>query len=225
MTDGRAYNIFVKDDATGNYLRDGLQVPSNPATYAAAVVAGGTPAQIQRLTTGAFFRKHVTSGIAAGSSTCRLGDSTAQIGCLTQADPCSIGYAGREADVAVSGGVITALAVNGVVDSATNIAQLLSASPVNQYPLSRKLFFNSLAGFQNVIGGEAILARCFGNHNILNPIMADHGFIPMNDPAVTAIPGFTSGLPFCQNLPNATCSPGTSGDNGACASLPSDIIQ
>ena len=232
MTDGRAYNLFVKDDATGNYLRDGLQVPQAPATFAAGVIAGNSPNQIQRLTVGAYFRKHLLSGIATGSSACVLNDSTAQIGCLTQADSCGLGYAGREADQAVAGGVITALNVNGIADTAANIAQLLNPSPVNLYPLSRKLFFNTLVGFGNLVpsgastSGEFELAKCFGNSAIVNPIMASHGFIPMNDATVT--PFNPGGKAICQNMPNATCSPGTSGDNGVCATaagLPAGLIQ
>lgn len=95
-------------------------------------------------------------GLASG---CQYQDMTDQIGCLAQADPCSIGYAGDAAKADVGGAGVANGASGpsngplGAFDSArvaqvypgTTTVQLLGLG--GEYQLSRKLYFNSLVGF------------------------------------------------------------------------------
>lgn len=214
MTDGRAYNMWVKD-STGKILKDGFTVPSDPANFPS------NPATTQRLVTGAFFRAHTSIVATGGGSTCQLGDSTAQIGCLTQADPCTIGFAGREA---ATGGSV-ALSVNGVSDDEVNIVKLLaptaSADFAARYPMSRKLYFNSLQGFSNLFAGsgEAALASCFASNAIMNPIMQSHNFIPMSHTTMFN----PSGSIQCQDFDDVLC--GGASNTDSCASLPGGFIH
>jgi len=214
-TDGRVYNLAVKD-VTGKYLKDNFTVPVAPTNYPA------NPAVTQRLVTGAFFRAHMTKVAVGGGSTCQTADSTAQIGCLTQADGCTVGFAGKEG---ATGGAVS-LDVNGVSPTSTNIAKLLINAP-DKYPMSRKLYFNTEVGFNNLFAGsgEAALAKCFATTSLVAPIMAAHHFIPMNDPAVVAVNGTSKIL--CEDYQLNQCnSPATSGNpNGSCATLPANYIQ
>jgi hypothetical protein len=214
-TDGRVYNLAVKD-ATGKYLKDNFTVPVTPTNYP------GNPATTQRLVTGAFFRAHMTKVAVGGGTTCQTADSTAQIGCLAQADGCTIGFAGKEG---ATGGAVS-LAINDVVLSPTSIAKILT-NAADRYPMSRKLYFNTEVGFNNLFAGsgEAALAKCFANTALVSPIMNNHHFIPMNDPAVLAVNGTNKIL--CQDYDLNQCnSPATTGaPNGSCALLPGGYIQ
>jgi hypothetical protein len=86
--DGRAYNLPLK-----------VAGGTEPAKY---LVDGNKNRAV-----GSFFRIHQasSSSYSANANTCQFMNDTQQIGCLAAADPCSLGYAGREADqVAVTGG-------------------------------------------------------------------------------------------------------------------------
>jgi ABC-type phosphate transport system substrate-binding protein len=189
---GRAYNLIVKN-ADGSYVKDNLN----------------------RFITGAFYGVHTSKVIATGAATCTQTDSTAQIGCLAQADPCSMGYAGREA--ANQAGSI-ALTLNGITDSQANIEKIVTApSDPTFYPLSRKLFFSTVAGFgdPNLATGELELAKCMSNGSIVNPIITSHGFID--------VPG---GI-FCQDFDERTCvSPAMTytTNSNACGSNPAGVV-
>jgi ABC-type phosphate transport system substrate-binding protein len=220
MTDGRAYNLWIKD-STGKLLKDGFTVPSDPTNFPT------NPATTQRLVTGGFFRTHMSIVANGGGTTCQDTDSTAQIGCLTQADPCTIGFAGREA---ATGGSI-ALNVNGVSDQEVNIVKLLapagSADFAARYPMSRKLFFNTLVGFPALTpgSGEAALAKCFATNAIVDPIMSSHNFIPMSHTTAFNAAGSIFCQDFDETAPLSTgCGfPGT--NSNSCASLPAGFIQ
>ncbi|HEY2899467.1 MAG TPA: hypothetical protein VGL59_02745 [Polyangia bacterium] len=190
---GRAYNLIVKN-ADGSYVKDNLG----------------------RFVTGAFYRVHTTKVMANGGGTaCTLTDSTAQIGCLAQADPCSVGYAGREATD--QAGTI-ALTLNGITDDQSNIIKIVTApSDPTFYPLSRKLFFSTVAGFgdPNLASGELELAKCMSNGAIVNPIITSHGFID--------VPG---GI-FCQDFDERTCvAPAMTfaTNTNACTSNPAGVV-
>ncbi len=129
---GRAYNLIVKN-ADGTYVKDNLN----------------------RFITGAFYRVH-TSKVMAGSggTVCTKDSSTDQIGCLAQADQCSFGYAGREADKQPGS---IALTINGITDTQANIEKIVTApADPTFYPLSRKLFFNSVVGFGDPAAGGGV---------------------------------------------------------------------
>ena len=203
--DGRQYNL-VTVVAKG-------QVPN--------AQQGTTPFQFaydanKRFMTGSYFRIHSTT---AGQSNvpdptvgqtglCTENDDTSQIGCLTDSDPCSIGYAGREAAKSYPGlgtpavpqpATLKALAVNGTPpftptgdpDAALkNLLQPSGTTPV--YPLARRLYFNTLVGFTHLAGGESELAQCYGDNNIIGPAISGHGFV--------AIPGGVQCLDYPEEL-------------------------
>jgi hypothetical protein len=97
--DGRQYNgpvSVLTSQFTGTYQK----FKQTGATYQFAVDAVGNPQA------GSFYRIHsMTAGLhnvpdpsgAGTTGLCNENDDTSQIGCLVDSDPCSIGYAGREA--------------------------------------------------------------------------------------------------------------------------------
>ena len=164
--DGRRYNLVTV-------------VPANQIPLAQR---GTTPFQFaldvnKRIMLGSFYRIHSTTGAAgnvpdlsAGTTgLCQENDDTSQIGCLTDSDPCSIGYAGREAAKAYPGlgtpavpqpKPLKALAVNGTppftpaavsADPDLALENLLQPSGTTPfYPLARRLYFNTIYGFGNL---------------------------------------------------------------------------
>jgi hypothetical protein len=163
---------------------------------------------------GAFYRIHQADAIAGSGATiaaganinggagpapvapgfCQRVDATELMGCLVQASPCSIGYAGKEA-----------LAWNGA-SSANNVGlkvnQVLPLSACIQtfnYNLSRKLYLNSIPGFAAANAAENGLAQCesdttrTGNGNIQN-ILAANNFVNF---AAGSAPN--SGNPFAED--------------------------
>ena len=180
IPDGRGYNLFSKQ-ANGLYRKDGLN----------------------RDIMGAYWRLHSSLTVAAGAQTCQRQSATDQIGCLTQANPCTLGFAGREATTVVPGS-IASLTVNGIDDSVPNIENLiLTPSTADDYPLSRKLWFNSIKGFEHadLLTGELELARCMSNSASLATIAGNRGFVP--------VPGGVR----CESFTDATNCPASTTDS------------
>jgi hypothetical protein len=165
-----------------NWLRniDGTLVTDNSL---------GTPRQVF----GAYFRKHMNSPGTGGSGTCRNTSATAQIGCLVgSAEPCSIGYAGREATDG-NGAPADGVSVKGIAPTKANIQKLVSAVDADfatRYPLSRKLYYNTIIGFgssfnttgdatgNGVSGEELNLGKCLADSTKYSPYYeARYGFI------------------------------------------------
>ena len=209
--DGRQYNL----------------VTVVSASQVAAAQRGATPFGFaidanKRLLTGSYYRIHSVSAGAnnvpnpttGATGTCKENDDTSQIGCLADSDPCSVGYAGREAAKGYPGtgtpitpqpDSLKALAVNGTPpftpgggdpDAALkNLLQPAGTTPL--YPLARRLYFNTLYGFGNLQGGEKELAACYGNNSIIGPAISGHGFV--------AIPGGVQ----CLDYPEDGATTGT----------------
>jgi hypothetical protein len=80
------------------------------------------------------------------------------------ASPCSIGFAGHSADAQAH---TQTLFVNGVLPTPTNVQNQITGTGtvgVDKYPLSRKLYFNTEAGWENVpAGNQLALAKCFAD--------------------------------------------------------------
>jgi ABC-type phosphate transport system substrate-binding protein len=157
------------------------------------------------------FRIHTTTSVSGATSpTCQLGDDTAQIGCLVNADPCSIGYAGRQADIPNAN---QAEAVNGIFPTDTNIINLVSGgTPV--YPIARRLFFASLVGFSSgkLRGGEAALATCYEDNNIVKTAIAGANFVQLPSPGIKCFSANQSPLPGCGGTVQTNC--GATATNG-----------
>jgi hypothetical protein len=84
--DARAYNMVPRDPATGAILQP------NHASITDPRWGGGGHYRIHQA-----FSKPTTPALAGTHPTCTFPDATRQIGCLVEADHCSIGFAGLEA--------------------------------------------------------------------------------------------------------------------------------
>ncbi len=212
--DGRVYNLI---------LRSGLDPDSN-------IVKDKNSEQVL----GAFYRMHDTlvipasTGVPAGGVACTESDSTRQIGCLVQASPCSIGFAGREAadNAAVGNNDVLALKV-GLPDNSTaikptdaTIQQLLAVDPLwtsssgtactaggtlsTRYSLARRLWLNSVDGFAdaNAATDQKALAACFADRGLVDPLITKWGFTLLPQPA-----GLSAGQTCASVGPgNANCA-------------------
>jgi hypothetical protein len=213
--DGRQYNLATVVTAS--------QVPS--------AQRGSTPFQFaldankRILSAGGFYRIHSSTpganygGDANTTGICQQNDDTSQIGCLTDSDPCSVGYAGREAASSFEGTVTTnasvpaplkALAINGTPPftpgadpdlALKNLLQPLGTTPL--YPLSRRLYLGTIYGFGNLQGGESELAACYGNNAIVGPAISGHGFV--------AVPGGVQCLDYPETAGTSTPAPNVQG--------------
>jgi hypothetical protein len=125
----------------------------------------------------------------ADGKTCQQKDMTDQIGCLVEASPCSLGYAGRSATD--TNPATDAVKINGQnpLDTCIQGSTALNV-PGFKYPLARKLYLNTLVGFQGVSGQELNLAGCetdlaqpslgnasggfISNHALASSVFANH---------------------------------------------------
>ena len=150
VRDGRVFNLLVVDGQFGHYVRDNYVNPNLTI-----------PTSRQNRVVSAFYRLHETQVTQLGAPVfginCKKFSSTEQIGCLVVANPCSIGFAGREA---VDNLLNMAVQINGIKPTVQNIANLATlGTPV--YPLARRLWLNALNGFGTVTGDQLSLLRCF----------------------------------------------------------------
>jgi hypothetical protein len=202
--DGRVHNLTIW----------GLN-PSTNAVSNAKVQRNGAAVNM----VGAFYRIHGTHPFATGGEVCVNGSSaTDQIGCLVRAEPCSIGFAGNSA---VQGNTI-ALNVNNVAPTDPCVQNLVNISPTDPatYPLSRKLYLNSLDGFETLASTQLKMAKCFGGGTASTiatgapPPVGHGGFVPL------------PGAPFCEdfNEVQSGCSVTTGQTNlDACVGNPTGI--
>jgi hypothetical protein len=204
--DPRAVNLALRDPASSNGA-----FKKNTSTSPALTVN--------------FHRIHATvngktnvgpNAATSGTPQCQKVDATENIGCLVEfpSDECSVGFAGLDASdkaFAERG------AVNAVDPTLATISALIS-DPPNAYPLARKLYLNSLVGFENLgenatthtgalntyapgtagtatVNGQYNLAKCFYSDYLdATPSLTKAGFIGL--PAASGRP---AGKPFCQN--------------------------
>lgn len=173
VRDARVYNLLVVNSA-GKYVRDSYVNPNLPTLTAVR----------QNRVVSAFFRLHVSQttyfgGFPPGIN-CKKFTSTDQIGCLVEANPCSIGYAGREA---ADGVLNVAFEVQGVRPTADAISNLVNGSGQPVYPLARALWVNSVNGFSSVTGNELSLLKCFEGQqpgvrlDVIDSIVTNRNFV------------------------------------------------
>lgn len=149
LKDERVYNLLVVD-SNGHYVRDNYV---NPNLTLSAIR--------QNRVVSAFFRLNMSQvtnlGATASGINCKKFTSTEQIGCLVEANPCSIGFAGRES---VDNAQNIAAQVAGIPPTVTNIQNLATlGTPV--YPLARRLWVNALNGVSTVTGDQLTFLHCF----------------------------------------------------------------
>jgi hypothetical protein len=200
--DGRMYNLPVVV----------------PTTDVPQAQRGGNPFQFAvdtflKPVRGAFYRIHETHKAIASAGTCLEDDATSQIGCLVDSDPCSVGFAGREAAATFPGGsavVNKALLIKGVspfasgADPDANIEALYTGSGT-LYPLSRRLYVSTYYGFSQLKGGESALASCFMNDTLTSSVIATHNFVRI--PAAGAKPAGVQCLDYDETAPATTSPP------------------
>jgi hypothetical protein len=242
--DGRQYNLATVV-ATSQILPAGAR---GSTAFQFAKDANG------RFMFGDYYRVHSTTpgvsnvpdAVAGTTGLCQENDDTSQIGCLTDSDPCSVGYAGREAAKSYPGtgtpatpqpANLKALAVNGTPpftptgsDPDLALKNLLApAGTTPLYPLSRRLYFATIYGFGNLQGGEKELAACYGTNSIVTSAVSGHGFV--------AIPGGVQCLDYPETAGTASPAPNVQGsgnvalggcgnatDTNACTASP-PVIQ
>ena len=200
-TDGRVYNLHMYG-------------PGSTPTYKVDFEVGKTPtSQTNRQITGAFVRIHSTrTSLAAGPTCpgtsgsgrcCDKFDSTDQIGCLANADACSVGFSGR---TAIDQALVTNAGTEGVfAASLAGIGNRQECIANVTYPLARKVFINSIPGFENATPAEQALAKCFsgnvaGGATQFASLLSAGGLFPLS--GGPACQPFQTGSTACGNNPS-----------------------
>jgi hypothetical protein len=211
--DGRAYNIPVLVPATSV-----PPVYRATTTYQFALDLDQISQGIKTFTPlAAYFRIHQrhpgvgnvpdpTDGV---SGLCQMREASAQIGCLVDSEPCSIGIAERTAAAFFPGvGTIPrppvplkALAIDGIPPFAPGPApdaplQGLFTGAASRYPMAHRLYLNQTYGFGAVLGGEAALLECFQSNTIMGAANAANGIV-----SIPATPSHPTGGPKCLDYP------------------------
>src|SRR5262249_13284259 len=150
-----------------------------------SVITAQYPPTVQTPMIGAIYRLHQSHTLNLPATTpvttCRQDSATDAIGCLVQASPCSLGYAGKGPSGVIAPGATgnVAFKLNGIDPQSQCIQNFISDTPVGgTYPASRKLYINSTKGFENVATAdatngpdEAKLAKCYANASPGHPLI------------------------------------------------------
>jgi hypothetical protein len=159
-------------------------------------------------------RPDATQAPATIATGCQFETDTQQIGCLVKANPCSIGFAGREAADAGPAFANLALRINNIISNTANIENLATGgTPV--YPLARKLWFNSfqdpIIGFTspNLTVDEVNLSTCMGLPGACT-VDADCTGLPPGGPG---LPPCNTSTGRCTTGLNATVNAAISAEN------------
>jgi hypothetical protein len=229
--DGRLFNLFAYPGT----------VTSSTAPIAYPIP--GTTTSVPML--GMFTRLHMTTPIwdTAASPTpptlpggqaqgpCTATDMTDQIACLTQADPCSIGYAGDGGKL-WNQHVTPALAVAGT--DAMEVSQVYPTAAGVQsgtYPYWRKLYYNSSNGFDKVDGTLSYATSSNGGLSELglgqfesNATSIDNLLLPLGFFGLGNSPNGGGNTPFCEDFNEAMLC-GAASNANACANNTTGTIS
>jgi len=224
-TDGRIYNI---------HMRDGSVSSNGTLPYAQYNVAAlGTNVFLDFV--GGYSRIHTTETILPGVATpCQNEDMTDNIGCLAQADPCSIGYAGHGSVDWYNRAPTTGLtppAPTSAGEAPLRVAQILPTTATVQllgeageYQYSRKLYFASFLGFQNVVSdpdslgtatSELALANWESTDANINPLLVTDGFFDLGPQSPGGAGTTGNGAQFCEDFNEDNICNGGKGAAGA----------
>jgi hypothetical protein len=211
--DGRVYNLILRA-ADGTIRTETRPDPSRLGIITAPIA-------------GAFFRIHSTRSLGLpptgqASNVCAtFNTDTDQIGCLTLASPCSIGYAGRGA-ISNNPGAAAA-AINGIPSTVDSIRALVLGG--STYPMARKLYLNTIAGFENlhnsastaspnIVAGtdaEEEMLKCYATlpfNGVINIESSSFGFVKLPPHA-----GAPSEQPLCEDFNGSSvCGDATNSD-------------
>jgi ABC-type phosphate transport system substrate-binding protein len=208
--DGRVYNLVLRQ-ADGT-----IRLVNRPDPSRLGVIS--TPVA------GAFYRIHTTRSLllppAHTTNLCATNnDATDQIGCLTLASPCSIGYAGNGA-VTTNPGTTAAL-VNGIQLNKTTVQALVLGGTT--YPIARKLYVNTLQGFDILHNSDTVTYPDFDSEEELAKCFATLPFTTINveNPSIGFFklppsPGQTQEKPLCEDFNNLLCTADTTTNEDGC---------
>jgi|GEM_PF-2298602 len=186
LRDARVFNLLVLN-AAGKFVKDNYLNPNLTLTAAR-----------QNRVVSAYFRLHTNQVTDFGghptvagnpNGTCKTFSSTNQIGCLVRSNPCSIGFAGREAVDASNLSVAfqigqnnSSVAASALPASQARIENLVTLAGT-PYPIARKLWVNAYIGLANVTNtpnSELDLLNCFGANGSTSTVDASivaHNFV------------------------------------------------
>jgi hypothetical protein len=216
--DGRHYNVQMRDGTVTEPLIGYAQYTVS-ALGSSLDFAGG------------YHRIHqVESILGTGAAGCQLVTADDTIGCLAQADPCSITFAGSGATTFAArtnpgagtrtAGNVGTLRVAQVAPTPATVQKLGLAG---EYQLARKLYLASVVGFSAVgpttgdPGGadELTLARFEANAANINLLLDTYGFYTLGGQANGSF-----NAPFCEDFNEQTiCNPTPS----APSTLPANV--
>lgn len=146
--------VFTREDP--RVMNLALRVPTGSAAGRIQDFQTLTKTGSAAAFTPAFYRIHANEAglTSVGLTTppvesCQEPDATRQIACMVQhSSHCSVGFAAREASDGNDGFKAEPFTVGGINPTIANIQKLIS-DPANAYPLSRRIYYNSLIGFGN----------------------------------------------------------------------------
>jgi hypothetical protein len=220
--DGRVYNLQLRDGTTTDGSVGYVQQIINTATGTLSQDFVGGMSRIHQVET-----IFATGGSAP--TACQLVSATDQIGCLAQADPCSIGLAsdpGKTWGERNPGGVVSsnmdALRVAQVYPTTTTVQALGTAG---EYTLSRKIYFASIIGWANIADSttdtsatdELALGQWLSVPANVNPLVTSNGYFLLGP----ASPGGAN-TQYCEDFDEQTNCAAASNNNG-CTSNPAGI--
>jgi hypothetical protein len=193
----------------------------NASTLAAVYQTNGfsTPMPM----TGAYYRIHTRHTMAAvpdggASILCTDTNMTDQIGCLVLASPCSLGYAGRGTLLANPNAL--PVKIKGMSPD------LLCVQGHFLYPFARKLYLNTVVGFDSVNGQELQLLGC--ETDLAQPSLGTPaGLMTANVGPVAGfvpLPSFVNNAePFCECFNQQALCTGAPAFNNACLNPPGNL--
>ena len=217
--DGRAYNLHMYNQGADGAVGYTEEIIQN--------VVSGVSSPISLDFVGGAGRIHqVQSQLGASAFGCQELSVTDQIGCLAQADPCSIGVTGDGAKTwnARPDGSVTGVSTTGASGTdSIRVAQVYPTSTTvnllgqaGEYELGRKLYFSSLVGFANV--DSFVLTTGAADPDELS--IGEFESTYANTAALLAADGYfqvengpLGNAPFCEDFNEGTVCAGTNAQN------------
>jgi hypothetical protein len=208
--DSRAYNIPVIVPSTSVPV-----IYRSTTAYQYALDVAQLSQGIKSYTPlAAYFRIHaihpgyanVQDPAVGTTGICQMRDATQQIGCLVDAEPCSLGFGERRGAAyfpTLAPAPFKALALGGHVpfapsgDPDATLKALFSGSSAMTplYPLAHRVYINSTYGIP-MLGGEAALFNCFSDPTLMAAANAYVGIA-----SIPATPTHPTGGPKCLDYP------------------------
>lgn len=151
----------------------------------------------------AFYRNWSNPFNLAGVPSCGLTDATQDIGCVVGSYQCAPGAQNHGAIIGYAGLLATlqagaeSMRLDGVLPNTTTVQAF-------SYPASRKLYFNTMVGFQNVAAPELDLAQAYANvaphAGFLQGIITAQGFVNLPAAAPNGLAPYNAGNPYTEDL-------------------------